>query len=61
MNHWLSSRFQVYALRDRDYMEMLQAELDSEAGNIYGWYDGTGALQAFQALWGLKKQSQRFL
>ena len=30
----------VYALRDRDYMEMLQAELDSEAGNIYGWYDG---------------------
>ena len=61
MNHWLSSRFQVYALRDRDYMEMLQAELDSEAGNIYGWYDGTGALQAFQAFWGLKKQSQRFL
>ena len=38
INHWLSSRFQVYALRDRDYMEMLQSELDSEAGSVY---DGT--------------------
>ena len=26
-------------------MEMLQSELDSEAGSVYGWYDGTGALQ----------------
>ena len=52
MNHWLSSRYQVYALRDRDYMEMLQSELDSEAGSVYGWYDVSGSLQAFQAFWG---------
>ena len=61
INHWLSSRFQVYALRDRDYMEMLQSELDSEAGSVYGWYDGTGALQAFQSFWGREKREQRFL
>ena len=35
MNHWLSSRYQVYALRDRDYMEMLQSELDSEWKRIW--------------------------
>ena len=61
MNHWLSSRYQVYALRDRDYMEMLQSELDSEAGSVYGWYDVSGSLQAFQAFWGREKQEQRFL
>ena len=60
MNHWLSSRYQVYALRDRDYMEMLQSELDSEAGSVYGWYDVSGSLQAFQAFWGREKQEQRF-
>lgn len=61
MNRWLSSRYQVYALRDGDYMEMLQAELDSEAGNVYGWYDEAGSLEAFQAFWGLEKRTQRFL
>lgn len=61
MNHWLASRYEVYALRNRSYMELLQAELDSEKGRVYGWYGPDGSLEALQAFWGMGKQEQRFL
>lgn len=64
INRWLEQRYEVYALRDSDYMDMLQAELCSEAGQAYGWYagdGGDGSLEAIQAFWGLKKRDQRFL
>lgn len=61
VNRWLDERFQVYAVRDREYMERLEEELDSEAGQVYGWYDGDGELKALQAFWGIGKREQRFL
>lgn len=61
VNRWLDERFQVYAVRDREYMERLEEELDSEAGRVYGWYDGDGELKALQAFWGIEKREQRFL
>ena len=61
VNRWLDERFQVYAVRDREYMERLEEELDSEAGRVYGWYDGNGELKALQAFWGIGKREQRFL
>lgn len=61
VNRWLDERFQVYAVRDREYMERLEEELDSEAGRVYGWYDGDGELKALQAFWGIGKREQRFL
>lgn len=61
VNRWLDERFQVYAVRDREYMKRLEEELDSEAGRVYGWYDGDGELKALQAFWGIGKREQRFL
>jgi hypothetical protein len=61
MNRWLERRFQVYARRDGAYMEMLQAELDSENGQVTGWFDAAGDLKALRAEWGLEKREQRFL
>ncbi len=46
INRWLKQRFQVYALRDEKYMERLEAELDSENGRVFGWYDKQGELKA---------------
>lgn len=61
INRWLKQRFQVYALRDEKYMERLEAELDSENGRVFGWYDKQGELKALQAFWGTGKEEQRFL
>ncbi|MCC2818575.1 GNAT family N-acetyltransferase [Lachnoclostridium pacaense] len=61
MNRWLGGRFQVYAERDSAYLQMLQAELDSEDGQVYGYLDGQGRLAALKAVWGKEKQEQRFL
>lgn len=61
MNRWLEARYQVYALRDDRYVERLWAELESEHGQVYGWYDKQGVLNALQAFWGMEKKEQRFL
>lgn len=61
MNRWLEERFQVYARRDAAYLELLQAELDSEKGRVYGWMDSRGNLAALQAYWGIERREQRFL
>lgn len=61
MNRWLKERYQVYARRDAAYLDLLQAELDSENGRVFGWMDGQGNLAALQAYWGTEKREQRFL
>lgn len=61
LNRWLKARFQVYAVRDREYLDMLQAELDSEDGEVWGLFDGEGKLEALQSFWGLHRREQRFL
>lgn len=60
INSWLEDRFQVYAVRTQSYLDMLQAELDSENGHVYGWFD-KGRLTALEGRWGLDRQEQRFL
>lgn len=60
INRWLGERFQVYAVRTRAYMDMLQAELDSENGHVYGWFDHE-ELAALEGRWGIVRQEQRFL
>ncbi len=61
MNAWLAARFGVYALRDKNYMELLQGEIASEAGEVHGWFDETGGLWALEAFWGRQKLERRFL
>lgn len=61
INRWLSARFEVYAERNREYMEMLQAELDAEEGHVWGLLDNQGKLEALLAFWGIGKKEQRFL
>ena len=61
MNEWLKQRYEVYAVRDGEYVSLLQRELDTEKGESFGWFDGEGRLQALQAFWGLEKREQRLL
>lgn len=61
INRWLKERYQVYVVRDKAYLDMLQEELDSEDGHVHGWFDGQGNLTVLQAFWGLHKKEQRFL
>ena len=41
MNDWLEKHYEVYAVRDKAYMELLKKELESEAGEVTGWYEKT--------------------
>lgn len=61
MNRWLEARFEVYAVRSREYLDMLQAELDSEDGEVLGLFDYQGNLGGLQAVWGIGRREQRFL
>lgn len=61
INRWLRERYQVYAKRDREYLKLLQAELDSENGQVTGYRDSMGGLAALEAVWGIDKREQRFL
>lgn len=61
INHWLQKRYEVYAKRCPDYLDMLQAELDSEDGCVTGYLDKQGQMAALQAFWGMEKREQRFL
>ena len=52
--------YEVYAVRDRAYMELLKKELESEAGEVTGLYEKDGKLHALEAWWGLGKREERF-
>ncbi len=60
LDHWLEKRYEVYAVRDKAYMELLKKELESEAGEVTGWYEKDGKLHALEAWWGLGKREERF-
>lgn len=60
LDHWLEKCYEVYAVRDKTYMELLKKELESEAGEVTGWYEKDGKLHALEAWWGLGKREERF-
>ena len=60
LDRWLEKRYEVYAVRDKTYMELLKKELESEAGEVTGWYEKDGKLHALEAWWGLGKREERF-
>lgn len=60
LDRWLEKRYEVYAVRDKAYMELLKKELESEAGEVIGWYEKDGKLHALEAWWGLGKREERF-
>ena len=66
MNEWLRGRYQVYCLRDREYVERLVKELESENGFLEMLVEtaaqtGSAHLAGLKAVWGLEKQEQRLL
>lgn len=60
MNDWLGSRYEVFAIRDEDYVCRLLKEIDSENGNFRLLYD-QGNLVGMRSEWGLEKREQRLL
>lgn len=60
LDRWLEKRYEVYAVRDKAYMELLKKELESEVGEVTGWYEKDGKLHALEAWWGLGKREERF-
>lgn len=60
MNAWLGSRYEVFAIRDEDYVCRLLKEIDSENGNFRLLYD-QGNLVGMRSEWGLEKREQRLL
>lgn len=60
MENWLSSRFQVYGIRDLPYTENLIKELASEDGIITRVYR-EDVLTGIEAIWGQKEKERRFL
>ena len=60
MNDWLGSRYEVFAIRDEDYVCRLLKEIASENGNFRLLYD-QGNLVGMRSEWGLEKREQRLL
>lgn len=60
MERWLANRYQVYAVRDGDYVRMLAAETASEDGRVDALYDGP-RLIGFHSMWGWQEKEQRLL
>lgn len=60
MNRWFANRYQVYAVRDRDYLERLIKEIASEYGTLNLIFDDDRLIGA-ESFWGLEKKVQRLL
>ncbi len=60
VNRWLGERYQVFALRDREYMYRLLQEIASEDGELDMYYDGD-EIAGICGSWGLKEKEQRLL
>lgn len=60
MNLWLSSRYEVYAVRSTEYLQCLMQELISENGTLDLLYDGD-VMVGIQGEWGIKEREQRLL
>ena len=60
MNQWLAKRYQVYAIRDEEYLRRLMEELNSENGILNLFFDGENIV-AMESWWGKEKQERRLL
>lgn len=60
MNRWLEQRYQVYAVRDTEYLLRLMDEIASENGTLDVLYDGD-TMVGVQSIWGWEKPEQRLL
>ena len=60
MQHWLESRYEVFAKRDAAYVKSLVREVQSELGKLELLYDGE-QLVGIQGIWGREKKEQRLL
>lgn len=60
MNRWLKDRYQVYAVRDRAYLERLGKELVSEQGQLELLCE-QNHITGVYAEWGTKAREQRLL
>lgn len=64
LQEWMEGRYQVYAVRDHDYMKQFLAEVRSEDGRtelLYDIRDGRRILAGVQSVWGFHKKTQREL
>ena len=60
MNQWLANHYQVYAVRDEEYLSRLAKELASEEGTLDVFFDGD-RIAAVESWWGSTQQERRLL
>lgn len=60
MNRWLAKRYEVYTVRDSEYMLTLKKELESENGGLELLYSST-RLAGIRGEWGITKKEPRLL
>ena len=60
MNRWLADRYQVYAVREPEYLRRLLKEIESEDGTFEVLYDGD-EMTGMESLWGWGEKEQRLL
>ena len=60
MNRWLEKHYQVYARRDREYLERLVKEIISEDGTLDILFCGN-QIAAVESWWGRGEREQRLL
>ncbi len=60
MNGWLKKHYEVYGIRNPDYVERLMEELASEDGGFDLLYEEE-QIKAMRSFWGREKKEQRLL
>lgn len=60
INNWLARNYQVYCVRDEEYLKRLELELKSEEGDLFLLYQD-GRICGVQSFIGLCEREQRFL
>lgn len=60
MNDWLQKRYQVYAVRDLDYLQRLMKEIASENGSLDVLYD-KDMMVGIESQWGWENKELRLL
>ncbi|MCI8511632.1 MAG: GNAT family N-acetyltransferase [Lachnospiraceae bacterium] len=59
-NAWLKRQYEVFAIRDKEYLARMKAELESEAGTLSLIYDGDWFV-GMESEWGLGERELRYL
>lgn len=60
MQNWMEQRYEIFARRDKAYVESLIREVKSEDGSLELLYDGD-RIVGIQGIWGSEKKEQRLL